>query len=181
AAALAGFLPLRPARLPAWTWTVLAVALAALALPNAAVRRDAFVIPTAANSHALYRWAQTSTPENARFLVEQVPGRFAYGLAISPQHMRLIGRRAVVASRDYPFAETDIRPWYRTWVIGLGHGSPDHVEHASAATLGQICDVLPFDYVVRATPLAGMTPVATFPPQHGIGAIFVYRPCRVAG
>jgi hypothetical protein len=149
----------------------------ALALPNARARRDELVIPTAANSHQVYQWARVNTAPDARFLVEQFPTRLAYGRVLTPQRMRLIGRRSVVASLDYPFAEADLRPWYNTWVIGLGHGEHGFVEKADLAKLQHICAQLPFDYVVRAKPLVGATPVAQFAPQQGVGSIFVYRPC----
>lgn len=176
-AGVAGWLPLHGRPLPGWLWPVLAVVLVALALPNARVRRDELVLPTAANGHQVYQWARDNTAPDARFLVEQFPTGIAYGRVLTPQRMRLIGRRSVVASLDYPFAETDLRPWYRTWVIGLGHGERGFVEKADLAKLQRICAQLPFDYVVRAKPLAGATPVAQFAPQQGVGSIFVYRPC----
>lgn len=176
-AALAGWLPLRAVALPRWIWPLVALLLVALAVPNANARRSEFTIPTAQNSHQLYAWARDNTPPDARFLVEQFPTGIAYGEALTPQRMRLLGRRAVVASLDYPFAETDIRPWYRTWVLALDHGHPGHVETADLTTLRAICTALPFDYVVRATPLAGANAVMQFAPQHGVGTIFVYHPC----
>ena len=45
------------------------------------------------------------------------------------------------------------------------------------AALQRICAALPYDYVVRATPIAGLAPVMQFAPTQGVPAIFVYRPC----
>jgi hypothetical protein len=179
-AALIGFWRGPMWRLPAWIWTLGAVALIIAAIPVAVVRREEMRIPDALHSHALYRWARDATPRDTRFLIEQFSINQAYSRALSPQKMRLIGRRAVVASRDYPFAETDIRPWYRTWVTALNHGVPNRVESADLAVLAEICRQLPFDYVVRAHPLAGAKPVVQFVAQQGVGVIFVYRPCALS-
>lgn len=168
-------------RLPRAVWTLAALALA-LAAPAAGwLRRGEMTIPTAATSHPLYAWAQASTPPEARFLIEQFSSDAAYGAAISPQRMRLIGHRAVAASRDYPFAEADIRPWYRTWVVALDHGRTGRVETATIGELAAICQALPYDYVVRARPLPGAEPEISFPAWHGVPAISVYRTCIGTG
>ena len=180
AAPAAALAPLR-LPLPRAAWTLAAVALALAAIPAAWLRRGEMTIPTTATSHPLYAWAQMATPAEARFLVEQFSSDAAYGAAISPQRMRLLGHRAVAASRDYPFAEADIRPWYRTWVVGLDHGRTDRVETATVADLAAICQALPYDYVVRRTPLAGAEPEASFPAWHGVPAISVYRTCIGTG
>lgn len=168
-------------RLPSAVWTLAALGLALAALPAGWLRRDAMTIPTAATSHPLYGWAARATPAEARFLVEQFSSDAAYSRAISPQAMRLIGRRAVVASRDYPFAEADIRPWYETWVVALDHGRVDRVESAGVTELAAICRALPYDYVVRARPLPGAEPEVSFPPWRGVPAISVYRTCIGTG
>lgn len=95
AAAGVGWLPLGRAPLPRGLWAVLALALLALALVSARARRDDLVIPTVANSHPLYGWARDTTAPDAVFLIEQFPTGIAYGRALSPQRMRLIGRREI--------------------------------------------------------------------------------------
>ncbi|MGD9811788.1 MAG: hypothetical protein AB7U35_10715 [Sphingobium sp.] len=157
-------------------WLPVIALLLAITAERVWSRHGAMVMPTVANQHPLYGWAKTQTPPDARFLVEQFSGDYRYVGAVSPQAMRLIGRRAVVASRDYPFRETAILPWYDSWRLGLNHGEPDFVDKATAAQLSAICRALPYDYVVRREPLpAGtLTEVKTFAPAHGIGELHVY-------
>ena len=64
----------------------------------------------------------------AVFPLVQFTSEKAYYNIITPQKMRLVGRASVVASMDYPFADSDLRPWYRTWSIALGHGKMNFVE-----------------------------------------------------
>lgn len=149
------------------------------AIPFAVVRYPATILPNAENQHPVYRWAKTHTPREARFLVEQFASDNNYGVAISPQLMRLVGRRAVVASRDYPFRDSDARAWLRTWIVGLDHGRHDRVDSASAMELRSICRSLPYEYVLRQRPLpiGSLLEVARFKPANGIGVLHVYRSC----
>lgn len=153
--------------------------LLAAAIPFAVFRHSATILPNAENQHPVYRWARNHTPGEARFLVEQFASDYNYGVAISPQLMRLVGRRAVVASRDYPFRDSDARAWLRTWIIGLDHGRRDRVESASALELRSICESLPYEYVLRRRPLpiGSLPEVARFNPANGIGVLHVYRSC----
>ncbi len=164
---------------PVWLWPLAAAGLIAMAIPAAWVRRDWFVMPTPQNQHPLYAWAREHA-RGSKFLVEQFTTEKAYYDLITPQKMRLIGRAAVVASMDYPFADSDQRPWYRTWSVALDHGKKDFVETADPATLKAICKTLPYDYVVREHPLApgsGFAEVASFPAYRGVGPIHVYSAC----
>lgn len=142
-------------------------------------RHGAMVLPTTANQHPLYGWALKETKPDARFLIEQFSDDYRYVGAISPQAMRLVGRRAVIASRDFPFRESTMRPWLQTWAVALGHGKPDFVDTITPAQIADICRALPFDYIVRREPLPeGTLPeVKTFAPAHGVGEIHVYRSC----
>lgn len=151
-----------------------------MAIPLMIVRHPAMILPTVANQHPVYSWARGATPPNARFLVEQVSSDQRYSASISPQLMRLVGRRAVIASRDFPFRDSNARAWLQTWVVGLDHGRKDRVETASAAQLLAICGSLPFDYVLRQRPLpAGRFPeVARFGAANGVATLHVYRICR---
>lgn len=184
--ALLGWLPApsrEPRELPELAWLGVAVLVGLLALPAAWQRRHTMVLPTVENQHPLYLWAREHTPPASTFLIEQTPSRWIYGNSISPQLMRLRGRRAVAASLDYPFADSDLRAWLKTWAVGLGHGAKDYIETASPARLAQICAALPYDYVVRETPLpagSGFTPVQTFAPARGLQTLTVYQGCRSA-
>lgn len=181
-AAICWVLPARgePAQgAPAWVWPLAAAGLILMAIPAGWVRREWFVIPTPENQHPLYAWARANA-QGSKFLVEQFTTKKAYYGAITPQKMRLIGRASVVASMDYPFADNDLRPWYRTWSVALGHGRKDFVESADPATLQNICRTLPYDYVVREHPLplgSGFPEVVSFPAWKGLGPIHVYRAC----
>lgn len=147
--------------------------------PLAIVRKPMMILPTISNQHPLYEWASRATAPNARFLVEQVSSDPAYAKAISPQLMRLVGRRAVLASRDFPFRDSDGRRWLETWVVGLDHGKADRVETATVLELKAICRRLPYDYVVRSKPLPaeGAVEAARFASAGGVGPLHVYRVC----
>lgn len=160
---------------------VLALALVLLLLSPAAlyVRRHEFVIPRTENQHSLYRWAQRQTPGEAVFLLDQ-NGEPAFSHAIDPQRMRLVGRRAVVASKDFPFLDQDILPWNERWQEALGGGEARYVSKAHGETLTQIAEKFPYDYVVRDEPLddARFALAETFPPEKGAREVFVYRVAR---
>ena len=162
-------------------WLLAGAALAGQGALAASHRQAAMSLPDPSNQHPVYAWAKTRTETAATFLIEQKPSDRAYGLALSPQRMRLIGRRAVVASMDFPFADRDLRAWRTTWAAGLDHGRRDFVETANAQRIAQVCRELPFDYLIRTRPLAGATPVAQFAPSNGVAAVLVYRPCVAQG
>ncbi|MEO8454620.1 MAG: hypothetical protein ABI454_05625 [Sphingomicrobium sp.] len=154
--------------------------LLAAAIPVGVARFGFMRIPDQANQHPLYAWAAEATPPNARFLVEQFSSDRHYADVISPQLMRLVGRRAVVASRDYPFRDSDARAWLATWAIALDHGRANRVERASADDLRAICARLPYHYVVRrnAFPKGQLRQVAVFGPAAGLGPLRVYEVCH---
>lgn len=158
-------------------WALSVIGLFGQGAVAAYARRAEMILPTTANQHPVYAWTKTKTPPDATFLVEQKASDPRYTLRLSPQHMRLLGRRTVVASMDYPFADRDLRAWRKTWADGLDHGRRDFVETADAQRLAQICLTLPYDYVVRTRPVAGLTPAATFAPSHDLPSLSVYRPC----
>ena len=160
-------------------WRLAIFGLLAAAIPAGLARHEYMQIPERANQHPVYAWASEATPPNSRFLVEQMSSDGHYAEVISPQLMRLVGRRAVVASRDYPFRDSDARAWLRTWVVALDHGRADRVERASAHDLRAICARLPYDYVVRRTPPPGghLKQAASFGSTRGIGPLQVYEVC----
>lgn len=156
--------------------TVIAAALLILSPAALYVRRHQLVIPRAENQHPLYAWAARQTPTDAVFLVDQ-NGRRGFSQAIDPQRMQLVGRRAVAASKDFPFLDKDITPWNKRWQTALGGGAPGFVSRADAATLADIAARFSVDYVVRDAPL-GDDPrfrlAQAFAPDHGAGEIYVY-------
>ncbi len=157
----------------------LALVLALLSPAALYSRRHELVIPRAGNQHPLYRWAAHETPHDAVFLVDQNGGA-RIGRAIDPQRMRLVGRRAVVASKDFPFLEQDILPWNERWRTALGGGAARFVSAASGDTLAGVAAKFPFDYVVRDEPLsdARFQLEEAFAPEKGAGEVFVYRLAR---
>lgn len=161
-------------------WLVAIVVLVVAAIPAGIARHQFMQIPDRTNQHPVYAWAAEATRSDARFLVEQFSSDNHYADVISPQLMRLVGRRAVVASRDYPFRDSNARPWLKTWVVGLDHGRADRVEGASAKNLRAICAQLPYDYVVRRTPLpkGQLREATSFGPVDGIGPLHVYEACN---
>jgi hypothetical protein len=141
-------------------------------------RRASFVIPTQANQHAIYSWTATQTPPDAVFLLDQFSTDGRYLSAVNPQKLRLVGRRAVVASLDYPFLDRDMRPWFARWQVALQGTTPDRVDHADLPTLLSIRRQFPFDYVIRRTPLPPdpkVTLQAVFDGSDSPGRILVYR------
>lgn len=139
-------------------------------------RRDEFVIPRIANQHEIYRWAALETPEDAIFLVDQNAPR-SFSDSIDPQRMRLVGRRAVVVSKDFPFRDSDMKNWNDRWQVALGGGAERYVSHASGDVLAAIAARYSFDYVIRDEPLSDprFAAVRAFEPSKGAGAIYVYK------
>lgn len=155
-----------------------ALALTLLILSPAAIylRRHELLIPRAHDQHSLYRWAMTQTPADAVFLVDQ-NGAPSFSHAIDPQRLRLVGRRAVVASKDFPFLDSDIAPWNERWQTALGGGAARFVSKAGAGALAEIAAKYSFDYIVRDAPLDDprFALAETFRPEKGASEIFVYR------
>lgn len=160
---------------------LLALALLLLLLSPAALyaRRHELVIPRTENQHSLYRWAERETPADSVFLLDQ-NGAAAFSRAIDPQRMRLVARRAVVASKDFPFFDQDIVPWNERWQAALGGGSPRFVSKADGEMLARIAARFPYDYVVRDAPLddARFVLAEAFPPERGAREVFIYRLAR---
>lgn len=158
-----------------------ALALLLLILAPAAIyaRRHDLIIPRAENQHSLYRWAKGSTPAGAVFLLDQY-GAPGYSQAVDPQRMRLVGRRAVAASKDFPFLDKDIIPWNTRWQTALGGGERRFVSKADGEKLAAISATVPFDFVIRDQPLndARFRLEKTFSPEYGAGEVFVYRFAR---
>lgn len=125
-----------------------ALALAVLAVPAGAARWDEMQAPTRTNQHPVYAWMEAETPPDAMVLVDQYASGH-YGWQVDPQRMRLIGRRAVVASKDFPFLDRDIEPWYERWSLALDHGRYDYINKADTERLDTIAATFAFDYVVR--------------------------------
>jgi hypothetical protein len=159
-------------------------AIAGLALLHAAAagaahRGHAFVIPDVDDQHPVYRWMRESTPPGSVFLVEQHASDPVYHLAIDPQKVRLVGHRPVLASKDFPFLDRDMREWARRWRIALGDGRYDFVEQADVETFRRIHAELPFDYVVRRSAIEDaapfLEPVARFDGFAGVDVVRVYR------
>lgn len=142
-------------------------------------RRHELIIPRAENQHSLYRWAVQETPADSVFLLDQNGGP-GFSRAIDPQRVRLVGRRAVVASKDFPFLDQDIVPWNERWQVALGGGEPRFVSKADGETLARVAANFPYDYLVRDEPLddARFVLVETFSPEKGVREVFVYRLSR---
>lgn len=155
-----------------------AVALVVLGAASARGRRDAFVIPRVDNQHPVYAWMRAHTDPAATFLVDQFSSHGRFSRAVNPQKVRLVGRRAVVASLDFPFLDRDMRSWLERWKLVLAGRSPDRVENADAETLARIHERFPFDFVLRRTPApasAKLSLAARFDREHQVDHVFVYR------
>lgn len=160
---------------PAALLAMLALFLLILSPAALYLRRHELLIPRAENQHALYRWVAGETKTDAVFLVDQ-NGAPGFSRAIDPQRLRLVGRRAVVASKDFPFLDQDIAPWNERWQAALGGGSARFVSAADGDALAGIAAKYPFDYVVRDRPLDDprFALAKEFPPEKGAPGIFVY-------
>jgi hypothetical protein len=155
---------------------IIGAALLALSPAAIYVRRHELVMPRVGNQHPLYAWATRETLSDAVFLVDQ-NGKSAFTRAIDPQRMRLVGRRAVVASKDFPFLDKDIAPWNERWQAALGGGAPRFVSRADAAALAEIAARFRVDYVVRDAPLADdprFQMAHVFASAAATGEIYVY-------
>jgi hypothetical protein len=141
-------------------------------------RRGEFIIPETDNQHPIYEWVKANTHRDAVFLLEQHSSDPRFGDAVNPQKMRLIGRRAVVASKDFPFLEADMKNWYDRWVRVLDKGAYDHIENANPETLLAARGAYAFDYVLRRRPLPPtktFSMVASFPSWREIEPVYLYR------
>lgn len=164
---------------PSAILTALALCLLVLSPAALYLRRGELTIPRADNQHALYRWALEETGADAIFLADQ-NGAPAFSHAIDPQRLRLVARRAVVASKDFPFLDHDIAPWNDRWQAALGGGAPRFVSKSDGDALAGIAAKFPYDYVVRDAPLDDprFTLARAFAPEKGAGEVFVYRLAR---
>lgn len=161
---------------PRTAMAALAALIAVLSPVALYARRHELVIPRAENQHPLYAWAKSETPPDAIFLVDQ-NGDYSFSRAIDPQRMRLVGRRAVAASKDFPFLDHDMVPWNDRWGTALGGGAHRFVSAADADTLVSVAATVPFDYVVRDEPLDDprFALAASFGPAKGAPQTFVYK------
>ncbi len=139
-------------------------------------RAGEYSVPRASNQHPLYAWAASETPPDAVFLIDQ-SGAGAFSNALDPQRLRLVGRRAVVASKDFPFLDQDMVEWNDRWSVALGAGAPRYVSLASAPTLKKIATQYPYDFVVRDAPLddAEFSLAQEFAPYSRVKTIYVYE------
>lgn len=77
-------------------------------------------------------------------------------LAASNQEIRLYSRRAVAASKDFPFNEKHFREWARRFRLAYGSfpGSVGNIDRMEETELDRVADALGAEYVVRGRPLA---------------------------
>jgi hypothetical protein len=156
----------------------LSVALVLLGIASGHARPDAFTLPRLDNQHPLYAWVESHTPPRSTFYVDQFSADGAFSREVNPQKMRLVGRRAVVASRDFPFLDRDMRPWFERWKVALHRQERDRVSRADLAALEAVKRRFPFEYVVRRFPLPHDPKIrreVEFHKRDGVRDVFVYR------
>lgn len=150
-----------------------AAALALSAVGFMSLRPDAYVLPTLANQHPVYTWIHDHTPEDAVFLTDQ------YGDdSLRPQRVRLLARRAVMASRDFPFREDHFVEWHTRWQAAFADRAFNRVTVATGDELAAIAAIRPFDHVLRQLPLDDprFEELAAFPGDDDTPyALHVYR------
>jgi hypothetical protein len=157
---------------------LLAAALVGLGAIGARARRDGFVVPRVENQHPVYAWLREHTDPTTTVFVDQYSRDARYSAANNPQKLRLVGRRAVVASLDFPFLDRDMRAWLARWKLALHGREQDRVSNADLGALREVQRQFPFELVIRRAPLPphpGIRLEAEFHGLRGVENVFVYR------
>ncbi len=135
-----------PLRVPRWAGVLPILATAVLvAWAGVRLHRDGLIsVPW----EPVYRELALLVPEDGVILAEY--------LAASNQEIRLYSRRAVAASKDFPFNEKHFREWARRFRLAYGSfpGSVGHVDRMEEDELDRVADALGAEYIVRGRPVA---------------------------
>ncbi len=120
--------------------------IALLAALLAVVKFNIF-IPTQENSASIYRWLNENTSSNDVIVAELN--------AANNQKIRLISRRAVVASKDFPFNELFYEEWYKKYSDLYIHRdkSRGRIDSLNADELNVLLDTYEARILVRSKKL----------------------------
>jgi len=104
-------------------------------------------IPTRANSPAIYSWLAENTDAREIVLTELD--------AADNQKLRLVARRAVVASKDFPFNEHSLEEWYERYSSIYVHRdeAQGQVDALNEDQINQLMDKYGATILVRTKPL----------------------------
>jgi hypothetical protein len=134
-------------------------------------------IPTLGTSHPVYGWMLENTPEDSIFLLAQAKPYSSRDEILSPQKVRLIGRRAVVASQDFPFREDHFREWRWRW-RAVNAWDPSHTDRLTEDEIIRLAGEFHFDYVIRTIPLDApmrLREAARIADKSGHFSVYIYR------
>lgn len=112
-----------------------------------AVFRFSLAIPTLENSAEIYRWINKNVAESDTIVAELY--------AANNQKIRLISKRPLVASKDFPFLEKYYEEWYQRYsdVYKEQNHSRGYIDKRSAEELNALMDKYQSRFLIRAKAL----------------------------
>lgn len=149
------------------TVIVLPVALAAIAL---AILRFNINVPTYANSASIYQWLNKNTSDNEVIITELN--------AANNQKLRLLARRAVIVSKDFPFNELFYQQWYQRYTDLYQHRdiARGRIDSLSESELNTLMDTYQAHILLRTQPFSAPSHFTLIGESQGENAIaYIYR------
>jgi hypothetical protein len=123
---------------------ILPIALAALVL---AIIKFEINIPTLDSSPEIYSWVNVNVPKNDVIITELN--------AADNQKLRLLARRAVVVSKDFPFNELFFEDWYQKYsdIYIDRDNARGRIDALDTASLNLLLDKYQVQILIRSQPL----------------------------
>jgi hypothetical protein len=146
---------------------ILPIAIGAIAL---AVVKFNLNIPTFANQADIYQWLNQNTDDNDVVLTELN--------AANNQKLRLLARRAVIVSKDFPFNELFYKEWYQRYQDVYLHrdSARGRIDQLSESELNQLMDTYQARILVRTVELTNPTDFELLGQAQGEKALsYIYR------
>ncbi|MEM9102348.1 MAG: DUF6798 domain-containing protein, partial [Pseudomonadota bacterium] len=127
-------------------------------------------IPTFDNQPPIYQWIYQNTPQDAVIVSELQ--------AANNQNLRLLARRAIVVSKDFPFAEKFYHQWYERYqdVYEYQPISRGRIDQRSVEELAAIAKKYQAYYLIRTQALADNNHFQLLDKVQGEkGLAYIYR------
>jgi len=140
-----------------------------------AVFRFNINIPTLTNSPDIYQWLNHNTAEN-EILVSELN-------AANNQKIRLLARRAVVVSKDFPFNELFYKQWYQRYTDLYEHrdSARGRIDSLTEAELNVLMDKYKAHILIRTIPFSDPKMFTLVGESQGDKSLaYIYRNNEVA-
>ena len=127
-------------------------------------------IPSFDNNPKLYQWINNNTARNDVILAELN--------AADNQKIRLLSKRAVIVSKDFPFNELFYRQWYQRYTDVYQHrdSARGRIDILSESELDKIMDKYSANILLRTRPLEATSHFSLLAEAEGEkGNTYIYR------